>query len=77
MHLIFRASLLTAALLVGCGGQNDSAYREPSGSSAVVYVTRTGEKYHEATCRHLRKSKIAMSRSEASLRYDPCRVCKP
>lgn len=44
----------------------------------IVYITNTGEKYHRGNCRYLRKSKIAIKKSEAIDRgYEPCKVCKP
>lgn len=44
----------------------------------TVFVTRTGEKYHLAGCRYLRKSQIPMSLSEAkNSGYEPCSVCGP
>jgi hypothetical protein len=43
----------------------------------TVYVTRTGEKYHRASCQHLRRSSIPMSLSEAKRAgYTPCKVCR-
>ena len=47
-------------------------------SSATVYITDTGKKYHRAGCRSLVKSKHAISHANAKARgYSPCRVCKP
>jgi hypothetical protein len=46
-------------------------------SSTTVYVTRTGEKYHRASCRYLSRSQIPMALGEASKRFGPCSVCKP
>jgi len=43
----------------------------------IVYVTKTGSKYHKAGCRSLSKSAIPMKLSEASKRYGACSVCKP
>lgn len=43
----------------------------------IVYVTRTGEKYHLGNCRYLHKSKIPMELEEAKQKYEPCKVCKP
>ncbi len=44
----------------------------------TVYITKTGEKYHRATCRYLKESKIPISLSEAKNQgYEPCKVCKP
>jgi len=45
--------------------------------SVMVYVTRTGNKYHRGSCSYLRKSKIPMKLSEAKKRYGPCSRCKP
>lgn len=47
------------------------------GGDTTVYVTNTGTKYHRAGCRHLSKSKIPISLSEAAGRYSPCSVCDP
>lgn len=43
----------------------------------IVYVTRTGHKYHRAGCRYLSRSKIPITLSEARLSYAPCKVCMP
>lgn len=44
----------------------------------VVYITKTGEKYHRAGCSSLRKSCIEISRSDAIARgYEPCKKCNP
>jgi endonuclease YncB( thermonuclease family) len=45
-------------------------------SDIIVYVTKTGSKYHRAGCRYL-KSVIPIKLSEASSRYTPCSVCNP
>lgn len=47
-------------------------------SDITVYVTNTGSKYHAAGCRHLRKSQIPMTLSEAKAAgYTPCGTCNP
>jgi len=44
----------------------------------IVYITKTGKKYHRWDCRYLRKSSIPISLTEAKRRgYKPCKVCKP
>ena len=44
----------------------------------TVYITETGEKYHETGCRYLKKSKFDISLSEAKQQgYTACKVCKP
>lgn len=47
-------------------------------ASVTVYITDTGTKYHSAGCRHLSKSKIAISLEKAKAQgYKPCGVCSP
>jgi micrococcal nuclease len=56
------------------------AEEQPSGQSQsdIVYITKTGTKYHRAGCRYLSLSAIPISREEAIRRgYTPCSVCKP
>lgn len=44
--------------------------------SKTVYITRTGTKYHEGTCMHLRQSKIPIDIENAKARgYEPCKNC--
>jgi competence protein ComEC len=44
---------------------------------AVVYITRTGKRYHLEDCRYL-LSKIKTDVEEATeAGYTPCKVCKP
>ena len=46
--------------------------------NTIVYVTKTGSKYHSDGCRHLSKSKMPMSLQEAKASgYTPCSVCGP
>lgn len=49
---------------------------EPDGST--VYITRTGIRYHEGSCWHLRRSKIPITVEGAIAEgYTPCKVCRP
>jgi hypothetical protein len=42
----------------------------------VVYVTRTGTRYHVDGCRYLRQSRIPMAKRDAiRAGYTACRVC--
>lgn len=44
----------------------------------TVYITRTGSKYHQASCAYLKKSSIPISLKEACARgYSPCSRCNP
>jgi len=46
-------------------------------SEDIVYVTKTGTKYHKAGCSSLSNSSIPMNRAEAALKYGQCSICKP
>ena len=46
-------------------------------SSDFVYITRTGTKYHRASCRYLSQSSIKVERAEAIGNFGPCSVCDP
>jgi len=44
----------------------------------IVFITRTGIRYHKESCRYLRKSKIPIEIEGAKKGgYTPCKVCKP
>jgi len=48
------------------------------GEDTIVYITRTGTKYHREGCSALKRSKIPISLKDASKRgYTPCSRCKP
>ena len=52
--------------------------RTKAKKSYTVYITRTGHKYHRSGCRYLRRSKFAISLSNAIKEgYTPCSVCCP
>ena len=49
-----------------------------AGQDTIVYITKTGEKYHTERCSSLKKSKISISLGEAVAKgYEPCKLCKP
>jgi hypothetical protein len=43
----------------------------------VVYVTRTGKKYHREGCRYLSGGASSISLKEARRDYTPCSRCDP
>ncbi len=43
----------------------------------IVYVTRTGKKYHRSSCSSLRKSKILIPLEEGKQKYSACSRCNP
>lgn len=46
-------------------------------AETIVYVTRTGRKFHREGCRHLRARTFAIPLAEAMMDFSPCRTCKP
>jgi endonuclease G, mitochondrial len=49
----------------------------PDKENIVVYVTRTGKKYHVAGCRSLSRSQIPITLTRAKARYEVCKICNP
>jgi hypothetical protein len=46
--------------------------------TTLVYVTRSGKKYHLKDCRYVRKSRLTLTLKEAKEKgYEPCKVCHP
>lgn len=44
----------------------------------TVYITKSGKRYHRSHCRHLKRSRISIQRSQAQNNgYAPCKVCHP
>jgi len=66
----------TAVALVGADAQPDPAAQK-SGDNRVVFVTKTGTKYHLAGCSSLSKSFMPVRLGDARRKYLPCSVCKP
>ena len=61
---------------------SDGAGEEPQAArendSDIVYITRSGKKYHKEGCNYLRGSKIHISLEEAcKRRYTSCSKCNP
>lgn len=55
-----------------------AASSTPDTGGYTVYITNTGEKYHASGCQYLKKSKIAISQSDAVAQgYTPCSKCNP
>lgn len=46
--------------------------------STIVFITKTGSKYHREGCSSLKKSKMPITLQEAvKLGYAPCKICNP
>jgi hypothetical protein len=72
--------LAVAALMVLLGTVSDSAPPKEVGkqNSEVVFITKTGKKFHQVGCRSLARSSIKTTRAEALAKgLQPCHVCKP
>jgi hypothetical protein len=75
MHDFREAERTAREKALGLWGR-DPAPSKP-GPDELVYVTRTGSRYHRAGCRFLAKGAIAVRMAEVGTRYQPCRVCHP
>lgn len=57
---------------------NKSSYSAKATKSYTVYITNTGKKYHKKGCRYLKKSSIAIKKSNAVKQgYTACKICRP
>jgi len=54
----------------------DSA-SEDAVEEIIVYVTRTGRKYHTRSCRYGKRSTRPLTLEQARANYEPCKICKP
>jgi hypothetical protein len=70
-------AIIIAAFAVARVTQQSAPAAEPVGRETIVYVTKTGSKYHRDGCQHLRQSKIPMPLSQAASMYEPCSRCRP
>ena len=70
-------AFLIPLLLLSVAFQGRQAPPQPKPEDQIVYVTKTGAKYHTGTCRYLSKSKISMKLGDAVKKFTPCSVCKP
>ena len=56
---------------------NDARNSGPSQGDVIVYVTKSGTKYHLGHCQYLRKSRTPTSLDKARPQYSQCSVCRP
>jgi len=59
------------------GARSQPAASDPGGPDTMVFITKTGSKYHRYGCRSLARSHAPLKLPEARLRYSPCGSCKP
>ncbi len=76
----FKTGAQAAPFLVqvaGNTGLSTFVDRSDTDETVIVYITRTGTKYHRADCHHIRHSSIPITLAEARRRgYSACSVCK-
>jgi hypothetical protein len=80
LHFLVLVALLSpGSIRAATGSASGLAFEiQASGDrkECVVYVTKTGAKYHRSSCSSLRKSRIPLARGEAIDRgYTACKRC--
>jgi len=74
--LVLCAVLAFPSAIAGPPSHASRAYQAASRQECVVYITRTGDRYHVDDCRYLRRSRIPVEKKEAiKAGYTPCKVC--
>jgi hypothetical protein len=77
LTLIFAVFMLFSVSAIA-PAQQPAPQQQNQTKEQTVYVTKTGKKYHTATCRYLAKSKIPISLKDAEAKgYTACSVCRP
>jgi competence protein ComEC len=75
---VILALLMLGAVSSVAPAQQPSPQQQPQTKEQTVYATRTGKKYHRATCRYLSRSKIPVSLKDAKAQgLTACSVCRP
>lgn len=70
---VFRTDINGTVIFSSDGDKLDIMF----GDDRIVYVTKTGKKYHLEGCEALSRSKIEMRLGDARLQYAPCSLCNP
>lgn len=59
-------------------GEAPGGVQSSSDASVMVWITKTGKRYHREGCEHLKKSKTPISVEDAKARgLEPCQTCEP
>jgi endonuclease YncB( thermonuclease family) len=59
------------------GGRSAAAAAPADRETIIVYVTKSGKKYHTRDCSYVRNGARPITLVEASKRYQPCSRCTP
>ena len=66
---------ILVALFSACG---DDTAPAANSDATIVYITKSGTKYHREDCQYLSKSSIETTLEEAQSKgYAPCSKCNP
>jgi hypothetical protein len=77
-RLVLIALLALSPALATARGVVRGARRRQATGEEIVYITRTGKKYHLKNCRTLRNPKIPVKLKDAVKDgYEPCKICHP
>jgi hypothetical protein len=72
------AGAATGSSAVTIGPAHQSPSQPADNGDTLVYITKTGKKYHADGCRSLSKSRIPIKLRDAVTRgYTACLLCKP
>jgi hypothetical protein len=73
MKRVWLVVVLMMLLSISCGSRKKAA---PAAAGQIVYVTKSGKKYHAEGCKSLGRSKIPMKLEDAQKRgLTPCGSC--
>ncbi len=75
----FLVTLILITFVLSCGCQKaPKEVTSDETSSIIVYVSKTGIKYHKKNCMYLKYSCREITLKQALyLDYNPCSVCNP
>jgi hypothetical protein len=77
LTLIFALLMLCVPLAV-LPAQQPVPQQQTQTKEQIVYITKTGKKYHRDGCRYLSRSRIPIALKDAKANgYTPCSVCHP
>lgn len=67
----------SAATPAASTASSDAPDDEFATGDTIVYITKTGKKYHRADCPYAKKTGRPVSLKEAAKKHKPCSRCKP
>lgn len=71
------AAIAGTAVLLGAHQAGRRTERFANPPPVLVWLTRTGDHYHQRGCRYLRGAGVSTPVEQAKGKYRPCSVCRP